>query len=117
MPSKRDRIRDGIHQAVAESGYAVHALAVGYDHVHEIVGRHDKPIEEVVRHMKGRATQHLTRGGCHPFPEAKHSPWAEKGWNVFINDDRQLRDAIAYVNRHPEKEGLPPQSYDFLTPV
>jgi hypothetical protein len=33
---------------------------------------------------------------------------------VFINDEDQLAAAIEYVERHPTKEGLPPQRYEFV---
>jgi len=62
----------------------------------------------------------LTRGNAHPqssfrTPQGIPTPWSEGIWSVFINDDEQLRAAIAYVQRHPIKEGLQPVPYDFLT--
>jgi hypothetical protein len=62
----------------------------------------------------------LSRAGVHPLREhrspngAVPTPWAEGCWSVFIDDVEQLRAAIRYVQRHPMKEGLPPQSWDFL---
>ena len=35
-------------------------------------------------------------------------------WKVFINDEDQLRAAIEYVQRHPMKEGLLPQNWEFV---
>jgi len=43
------------------------------------------------------------------------SPWSEGGWTVFIDEERQLFDAIQYVERHGMKEGLPRQSWDFVS--
>jgi len=62
----------------------------------------------------------LTRAGIHPLgvhrgsDGAVPSPWARKQWSVFINDEEQLACAIEYVERHPIKEGLPAQSWNFL---
>ena len=63
---------------------------------------------------------HLTRADLHPLrdhalPDGTiPTPWAEKCWSVFVNDEQQLGAAIAYVERHPEKEGLPRERWSFL---
>jgi len=120
---QRDLIADGIAQACDESDLPVHACAIGYDHVHTVVGRHAKTIEQVVHHFKSRATKHMNRTAMHPlrvFAGADGTtpcPWAEGCWHVFINDERQLKLAIDYVNGHPQKEGLPAQRWAFVSPV
>jgi len=64
----------------------------------------------------------LTRAKAHPLAAHRNrdsiipSPWSEGIWSVFINDEAQLHAAIQYVQRHPMKEGLAPQSYDFVIP-
>ena len=121
--SQRDCIAAGIARACDESAIAVHACAIGFDHGHAVVGRHAKTIEQVVGQFKGRATQAMRSAGCHPLQrfargtDALPTPWAERSWSVFINDESQSRSAIDYVNRHPEKEGLPPQRWSFIIPV
>jgi len=120
--SQRELIAAGIAQACEESNIRLHACVIGHDHVHGVVERHSKTIEEVVQHFKSRATKHMNRAGLHPlreFADAKGTapqPWAEKCWHVFINDERHLRAAIDYVERHPEKEGLPRQNWPFVVP-
>jgi REP element-mobilizing transposase RayT len=120
---QRDAIARGIARACKESEIVVPACAIGFDHAHAVVSRHVKSIEQIVGHFKGRATQRLRMDGCHPLEQfavgdkPPPTPWAEGCWSVFINDEEQLRNAIDYVNRHPEKEGLPPQNWDFVTPV
>jgi hypothetical protein len=58
----------------------------------------------------------LTRAGIHPLRDhatnggAVPTPWTAKCWSVFVNDAAQLMAAIRYVERHPMKEGLAPQS-------
>jgi len=42
------------------------------------------------------------------------SQWSEGGWTVFIDEERQLFDAIRYVERRAMKEVLPRQSWDFV---
>jgi REP element-mobilizing transposase RayT len=119
---QRELIGAGIAQACAEAGIGLHALTIGYDHVHAVVPRHARTIEQIVQHFKSRATKQMNAAGLHPlarFADAKGTPtpWAEGCWQVFINDEQQLRAAIEYVERHPAKEGLPPQRYPFISPV
>ena len=91
--AQRGAIAKGFAQAIAESGYAVHACCLGHDHAHLVTTRHERTIE---------------RQNTVP------TPWAEGIWSVFINDMEQLRAAIGYVERHPRKEGLALQHYDFV---
>jgi REP element-mobilizing transposase RayT len=117
---QRGCIAAGVAKACAESAIELFALAIGYDHVHAVVGRHGKTIEKIVGQFKGRATQKMREAGCHPLQRfangdaAPPTPWAEKCWTVYINDEVQLGNAIEYVERHPGKEGLPPQHWPFV---
>ena len=85
-----------------------------------VLDRHDRDITTIVGHFKSHATRELTRLGIHPL--AGHTgkrgglptPWSEGCWKVFIDDAAQLAAAIAYVQRHPAKEGLPAQTWSFL---
>jgi hypothetical protein len=118
--AQRQCIADGFGIAVAEGDYRVHACCIGHDHVHLVVGRHERTIERIASHLKSKATMSLTRSDLHPLRAFHKSdgtvptPWSEGIWSVFINDDAQLNAAIQYVQRHPEKEGLAPQSWPFI---
>ena len=50
------------------------------------------------------------RGANGEYPTS----WAEGCWSVFIDDEEQLRCAINYVRRHPEKEGLERREWGFV---
>jgi REP element-mobilizing transposase RayT len=119
---QRQRIAEGFAQAVREAGCLIHACCIGHDHSHAVLGRHERRIERIASHLKSKATMAMTRAGVHPLAEFRRpddtipSPWSDGIWSVFINDVDQLRAAIAYVERHPEKEGLAAQVYPFVTP-
>ena len=120
---QRLAIAAGFGQAVSEGEYRIPALCIGHDHSHAIVERHERTIEQIATHLKSKATMSLTRAGIHPLAQYRNNrgtvptPWSVGIWSVFINDKDQLRNAIAYVERHPMKEGLPAQTYPFLVPV
>ena len=117
---QRVAIAAGFGQAVAEGGYLVHACCIGHDHSHLVVGRHERCVEHIARHLKSKATMAMTRAGLHPLARRRKSdgtiptPWSESIWSVFINDDAQLEAAVRYVNRHPMKEGLQEQDSRFV---
>jgi REP element-mobilizing transposase RayT len=113
----------GLGQAIAEGGYLVHACCIGHDHSHLVVGRHERSIEQIARHLKSKATMAMTRVGLHPLSRYHKSngtvptPWSESIWSVFINDEAQREAAIRYVKRHPMKEGLQEQNWPFVVPL
>ena len=117
---QRRLVADGFKQAVREGRYQLHALCIGHDHSHAVVGRHVRTIERIAGHLKSKATMALTRADVHPLRAFRTpagvmpSPWSEGVWSVYINEEEHLRDAMEYVRRHPIKEGLSAQHYSFL---
>ena len=117
--AQRTCIGDGFAQAVFEGKYLIHACCIGHDHAHLVVARHTRSIERIASHLKSKATMSMTRAGVHPLKacctsdQSLPSPWAEGAWSVFVNDPRQLQASIAYVQRHPVKEGLALEEWRF----
>jgi hypothetical protein len=120
--SHRSAIAQGFARACDEATYICLACCIGHDHAHLVLKRHTRDIEVIAGHLKSNATRALTALNSHPL--ARHigkrgglpTPWSEGCWKVFIDDEAQLRGAIAYVERHPGKEGLPTQHWDFVRP-
>jgi REP element-mobilizing transposase RayT len=116
---QRGAIGQGFGRGAQEGNYVVHACCIGYDHAHLVTARHERSIEAIARHLKSKASMALRAAGCHPLARFSvggvvHTPWAEGCWSVFINDVEQANMAIDYVRRHPMKEGLKPQEWDFV---
>jgi REP element-mobilizing transposase RayT len=110
----------GFRTAVDEADYAVFACSILPQHVHLVLGPHDRDIDRIVGHLKGRATQQLNKSGLHPLGAYRQpdgtvpSPWCRNCWKVFIFTQRHLREAIKYVEDNPLKEGKPRQSWSFV---
>lgn len=110
----------GFSIACEESGYVILGCAILPDHVHLVIARNDRPIAQIVSHLKGRATQQLKREGLHPFDFVKlrdgslPSPWAQKYWKIFVDSGDYVTCAINYVERNPEKEGKKKQTWSFV---
>lgn len=117
--AQRNAIATGFARASTEAQYLCLACCIGHDHAHLVLGRHDRDPEVIAGHLKSNATRELTSLGIHPLNGftgkrgGLPTPWSEGCWKVFIDDEAQLGSAIKYVQRHPQKEGLPAQSWDF----
>jgi len=109
----RAAIGQGFNKAITEGSYEIFACYIGHDHTHFVVARHARTIEKIAKHLKSRATMSLN-AHARKFPI---SPWAEGCWSVFIDDPQHLHSAIDYINRHPQKENLPAQTWSFLSPI
>jgi REP element-mobilizing transposase RayT len=112
----------GFKRAIAESGYIVHACSILPQHVHLVVARCARRAEQIIAHLKARATQRLAADGLHPLDRFREtdgtvpSPWARKGWPVFLESDQRILGAIDYVEKNPLREGKRPQRWSFVVP-
>lgn len=112
----------GFRRAIEESEYTVHACSILPEHVHMVLGRHARPAEQIVAHLKGRATQQLAKDGLHPLAvyqqaDGTHpSPWAHRAWRVYVNSREDVHRAVAYVVQNPVREKKPLQKWSFVVP-
>ena len=113
-------IARGFARAAAEAGYEIFACAILEDHVHLVIARLDRPIGQVVAHLKARATRQLRAEGTHPFEEfvdgdgSVPTMWAAKYWKVFIDNDEHFEKALNYVDDNPLKERKKKQEWEFV---
>ena len=112
----------GFRRAIREAAYPVHACAILADHVHLVIGAHARPYEQIIAHLKARATQQLRAEAIYPLARLQQtdgaipSPWAEGLWKVYCFDPAHIASAIRYVERNPSREGNRPQRWSFVTP-
>jgi REP element-mobilizing transposase RayT len=115
-------IGEGFKEAMARSGMVLYACSILPEHTHLVVKRHRCRIERVRGQLKAEASKALVRAGMHPFGDvvmksgSPHSPWADEGWDVYLDSAADIRRAIAYVEGNPEKEGKPRQRWSFVRP-
>ena len=112
----------GISRAAEIQHVGILACAIMPEHVHLVVARSERTIEQVVAEIKQRATLQLGEERIHPMEEhrepsgRRHSPWARGFWVVYLNDESHIENAIRYTVHNPEKEGRPRQHWDFVAP-
>ncbi len=113
----------GFKKYVAEADLLIRACSIMPDHVHIVAERARMSIEQMVIHLKGEASIKMHDDGIHPFQNivlanGRHPKCFERDfWKVFIDNEDQLRNAIAYVEQNPIKAGLPPQNWSFVKHV
>ncbi len=119
--AQRNAIAEGFARACDEGAYQCLAGCLGHDHAHLVIGRHERDLSQIVAHLKSHATRSLTVAGIHPLNGfvgkrgTLPTPWAEGCWKVYIDNEDQLATAIQYVERHPQKERLPAQRWNFVS--
>ena len=112
----------GIATYAQKSGLPVWACAILPDHVHLVVGQFGMKVEQLVIQWKGSATEQLIEEGLHPFPDQRdqqdrpHKCFARGEWKVNL-DPEDVPSAIQYVEHNPEKERLPRQRWNFVSPL
>ncbi len=115
-------IGNGFGTLARKSGVTVWACAILPEHVHMVIARHTYEVEQIVNLLKGEATRHLLADDLHPFSKHRSSEgklpkcWAQGEWKVFLNNEADIRRAIAYVEENPIKEGKPRQRWPFVMP-
>jgi REP element-mobilizing transposase RayT len=105
---------DAVRIACVEASYSIHACSILPDHVHLVVGRHQRDIRQIVGHLKSRATRLLKERG--QWPADGRPVWGAHGWNVFLDDLTAVNRAMRYVGQNPVKEGKKPQRWSIVTP-
>jgi REP element-mobilizing transposase RayT len=104
----RSKIADAFGKVIARLGLKVSACAIMNNHDHILTMRSKYRIEYLVNQFKGAATKDLN---------VKQTPWARGCWKVFINDTKALSSAINYIESNPIHSDLPPQKWNFITPL
>jgi len=119
---QRNRIAEGFARSAGKGNVKVWACAIMPDHAHFVFERHRCDAELLANFMKGEATKALIAAECHPFLNEREEDgsvphcWAQGQWKVFLDTSEDIRRAINYVRRNPIKDGMPEQSWDFVTP-
>ena len=110
--AKRQVVGQSIGEAVREHSYTVWACAVLSNHAHLVIRRH-RDDALTMWHTFADAIRLRLR----EFSEigAKHPVFSERPYKVSLKNPGEVRGRVKYVERNPEKEGLPPQTYDFVT--
>ena len=115
----------GFAKYAASAQLKVWACAILPDHFHLVLARHRLNFETLTIQLKGSASKQLIAEKLHPFAfqpgsaeklQALPKCFARSQWCVFLNDEKDIRRAIRYVESNPLKENKRPQKWSFVSP-
>ena len=92
----------------------VWAAAIEPNHVHLLVGPVEEDLERFVGRLKGRTSSEV---GALPGNAGRERVWTSGYWKVFLFDDAGVRAVKDYIDAHNVRHGLPPEPYEWITPV
>jgi REP element-mobilizing transposase RayT len=99
-------------EIMEECNYTCYACAIMPDHIHILIRKHKDTVEEMAKKLKDRSRLHLDMTG---HRDGKHPTWTGgDGWSVFLDHPKDVRRTIPYIERNPEKIGLPKQGWPFV---
>ncbi len=90
---QRSVIEDGIRETCTIRNWQLWTVNVRRNHVHAVVSAAKKP-DAVLSALKANATRAMREAGLWM---SELSPWEFRGSKKYLWDDKQLADAIAYV--------------------
>jgi REP-associated tyrosine transposase len=104
-------VADAFSDVIASHRYTCYACAVMPDHAHLLIRKHKHTAEEMIENFQQMSRELLidarVRAPGHPV-------WTDGGWKVFLDHPDEIRRTIPYIERNPEKEGLPRQEWPFV---
>lgn len=109
----RKEIASGFAEALKQFGYTCFAFAILRNHAHAVVRAH-RDRAEIIWDRLAIASGDALRNAGLVAPD--HPIWSHRPYKVFKHSPAELISAVRYVELNPEKEGLPRQVWDFVSP-
>ena len=110
----------GFATIVAKLHLTVHACAILPEHVHAVVAAHRLDRDAIMEALKRAGTRRLNAEAIHPFVDRPRSsgklpsPWAARGWKVFLETPEDMCRAIRYVEQNPLRAGFKEQRWSLV---
>jgi REP element-mobilizing transposase RayT len=110
---ERALIAEAFAQTIAEQCYTCYGCAIMPDHVHVLIRKHKHPAEDIACNLMEASRMHLIGASKRAIT---HPVWiAGNGWKVFLDHPDDIRRTITYIERNPLKDGLPAQTWPFVS--
>jgi REP element-mobilizing transposase RayT len=113
--AKRQAWSEAISDVIARERYTCYACAICSNHAHLVIRIHRDDALTIWNNLAEESRVRLRLG----FPEEiapNHPVISDRPYKVFLYTPEDVRNRIDYIERNPVKEGLPPQTWPFVTP-
>ena len=91
---QREIVRRSIEETARFRNWSLHAVNVGTNHVHVVIGTGKVPGKRGMATLKANATRALREAELWNF---EHSPWSRKGSVRYLWDISSIGEAVDYV--------------------
>jgi REP element-mobilizing transposase RayT len=109
---QRSIVGEAFDGTMREHQYTCYACAILPDHTHLVIRKHKHDAETMIDNLHSESRALLIERGAVPN---EHPVWTKGGWKVFLDTPESVWPRVRYVERNPMKEGLPKQSWPFVT--
>jgi REP element-mobilizing transposase RayT len=109
----RELIGRAFGTVIAEQRLTCYACAVMRNHAHLVIRKHRLKAEDMMLRLREASRRLLSERRIVP---AYHPVWSSDPYVAFKDTPQAVRAAIHYIRRNFVRHGIPPQSWDFVTP-
>jgi REP element-mobilizing transposase RayT len=102
-----------IGEVVKGQGYTVWACAVLSNHAHLVIRRHR---DDALKMWHTFADAIRLRLREFSNIDDRYPIFSDRPYKVFLRNPQEVRTRVSYVERNPEKGGLPRQHHSFVVP-
>lgn len=110
-PRQRRRIGQAIGDVINKHNLTCYACAVLSDHVHVVIRRHRMQAQEMIPLLMTGTRESLLTNSLVP---ASHPVWSCDPYVKYKNTVKEIRTAIAYVERNLVKHNVGEQTWEFV---
>jgi len=107
-------------EVAKKKNYIFYACSILPRHIHAVIGRHERAVEDIVAHLKYAASRRLVHQRLHPFQDDLNwksqvpTMWTKRCWKVFLETPEDVRRAVKYVENNPIKDRKRRQGWSFV---
>jgi len=114
-PNEVEAIACSFAATIKQQTYTCYACAIMPDHIHIIIRKHRDQAEAMISQLQAASRTQIL--DCETGSrDAAHPVWGGPGWKVFLNDPKDIRRTIQYVEQNPVKIHRPVQHWPFVKP-
>jgi REP element-mobilizing transposase RayT len=92
--ARRATVEKAVRETCVLRNWLLQAVNVRTNHVHVVVSTGSIKPENALNAFKANATREMRHNGCW---QGERSPWADKGSNRYLRNERSIEIAVDYV--------------------
>jgi len=112
--AKREAVAQALSATIQQRGYTCYACAVCANHFHLVIRTHRDHAPQMWE-LLAQAVREKLRGDFAQEIVVHHPVVAARPYNVLLYTIADVWSRVRYVERNPQKEGLPKQQWEFVT--